>query len=68
MDNYLSRRYKYFLICSVSFINYIFQIIFDNFRRADLVNYIEVKAKDKGEKNEKTFRFDFTGKDDGNLA
>jgi hypothetical protein len=32
------------------------------------VKYIEVKAKDKGENNQTTFRFDFTGKDKGNLA
>jgi hypothetical protein len=32
------------------------------------VKYIEVKAKDKGENNKTTFHFDFTGKDDGNLA
>ncbi len=55
-------------ICAVSFINYFSSDIFDNFRRADLVKHIEVKAKDKGEKNETTFRFDFTGNDDGNLA
>jgi hypothetical protein len=52
----------------VSFINYFSNDIFDNFRRADLVKHIEVKAKDKGEKNETTFRFDFTGNDDGSLA